>query len=221
MNTIDKPNIQKKELTVVFWDISGFSHLCDILRGSSIPESLIEFINEYYAAVDKVLSNHEGTLDKYMGDGVMALFKTDNHAYSAVEASKALRDSFTHLIKSYMKKWTSEGHINETIDIGLKTGINTGQAIMAEVGTDQKRQYTAFGSVVNYASRFAGLANKGDIIISPSTNSKVEENYFPPPAKIPVEKLYRPKSFGDVKECYKLQGTNPFPTAVRKIGEQE
>lgn len=205
---VDQPRVQKTEvklLTVVFWDIHGFSNLCHILKSS--PESLIEFLNEYYLEVEKVVSANGGSVDKFMGDGVMALFGLEGHdnddgtddAISAVNAALNLKDSFQQIKSKWHKIW--ERKASEKIDIGLKCGISTGEVIVAKVGTEKT---TAIGSVANYASRFEGLAKDSQILMSQTTNSRVKGKFFSYPDKI--KNLQHAKSFGGVTECYLILG---------------
>jgi len=204
----DQRRVQKTEvklLTVVFWDIYGFSNLCHILKTS--PETLIEFLNEYYREVEKVVSANRGNVDKFMGDGVMALFGLEGHdnddgtddAISAVNAALNLKDSFQQIKSKWLKIW--ERKVTEKIDIGLKCGISTGEVIVAKVGTEKT---TAIGSVANYASRFEGLAKDSQILLSQTTNSRVKDKFFSYPDKI--KNLQHSKNFGGVTECYLVLG---------------
>jgi len=210
MKTIDQSLAETRLLTVVFWDINGFSNLCYILRTS--PESVVGFLNEYYHHVEKVVSANGGKVDKFMGDGVMVLFGLEGHdnddgtdaAISAVNAAVNLKDSFQQIKYKECKIW--ERKVNEKIDIGLKCGINTGEIIVAKVEFE-KSQYTAIGSVVNYASRFEGVAKDNQILISQTTNSRVKGKFLS--VLIHVEKLQHAKSFGSVTECYLVLGRLP------------
>src|SRR5947208_8051843 len=172
MNEMDHRRVEMTELkllTVVFWDIDGFSNLCYILSNS--PESIIGFLSEYYGLVEKVVSANGGVVNKFIGDGVMALFGLNGHesddgtndAISAVKAAINLKDSFQQIESEWRKIW--ERKVSEKIDIGLKCGINTGEVIVAKVWTERS-QYTAIGTVVNYASRFEGLAKDNQILMS-------------------------------------------------------
>lgn len=211
---LDPRPVEKTELkllTVVFWDIHGFSNLCDILRTS--PESVVEFLNEYYHQVEKVVSANGGKVDKFMGDGVMALFGLEGRdnddgtddAISAVNAAVNLNDSFQRIKFKWHKIW--ERKVSEKIDIGLKCGINTGEVIVAKVGTEKR---TAIGSVVNYASRFEGLAKDNQILMSQTTNSRIKGEFLS--ELILVKKLQHPKNFGGVTECYLVDGLFPQRT---------
>ena len=213
-HAIDQPPIEKSELkllTVVFWDMDGFSNLCDILRTS--PENVVEFLNEYYHEVEKVVSANGGKVDKFMGDGVMALFGLEGHdnddgtddAISAVNAAVNLNDSFQRIKFKWHKIW--ERKVSEKIDIGLKCGINTGEVIVADLGIE-KLEY--IGPVVNYASRFAGLAQNNEIVMSQTTNSRIKGEFLS--ELIPVKKLQHAKNFGGVTECYLVDGLFPQRT---------
>ena len=216
MTVLDKP-VQKTEVTVVFWDLHGFSKLCNFLSASSIPESIAEFLKEFYVEVERVVSRHRGKVNKFIGDGVMALFGLNvnnndahkhDHAYYAIEAAIEIRESFRQLMES---KWLGvwEGEVNEEIDIGLKCGINTGEVIVADLGIE-KLEY--IGPVVNYASRFAGLAQNNEIVMSQTTNSRFKlRKFMASSERKSVKELHHAKSFGDVEYCYLLLSTSPFP----------
>lgn len=213
MNTTEKPNTQKMDLTVVFWDISGFSKLCDSLYASQIPDSIVEFLKEFYEKVRTVALKYGGEVGKFMGDGVMALFGlnyrgdkdigTSSHVDGALNAAMELRDTFKQLMKpTWDKKW--KANINQSTDIGLKCGINTGDVIVAEVGADG-RQY--IGPTVNYASRFANLAKGNDIVMSQITYTRKSTAKIMAHAE-GVEGLQNKskKSFGDIEKCYVNKG---------------
>jgi len=154
-----------------------------------------------------VTSNY-AVVDRFMGDGVMARFGmkgqdgddgTNDDAICAVTAALQLRKSFRPIKSKWLNRWKRD--INEELDIGLKCVIDTGPVIVAEVGTEQS-QYTALGSVVNYASRFvrlAGYTKDTEILISQTTQSRVKNNFMVDRRPIPIDKLIKPKSFGNVK----------------------
>ncbi len=230
--TPSRHKAEVKFLTVAFWDIRGFSKLCDTLRASSIPEtlangtlrasripdSLVKFLTEYYDDVKSTVTRNEGVVDKFMGDGVMARFGTKGHdnddgtnddAIHAVTAALQLRKSFGIIRSRWLDRWKRD--IYEELDIGLKCGINTGLVVVAEVGTEQS-QYTALGSVVNYASRFAGLAGyvkNTDILISQTTQSRVKDSFLVAREPVPIDTLMKPKSFGNVRGVYPVLRTGP------------
>jgi adenylate cyclase len=135
-------NKAKKEgtvlLTVVFWDIRGFSNLCNILSTDST--SLVLFLKEFFDMTSEIIFEYAGVSDKYMGDRVMALFGSQSkakdcsteNAICAVEAALKLRERFKDLQTKWIDIW--EKHIPHKITIGLKCGINTGYAIVGNIG---------------------------------------------------------------------------------------
>jgi adenylate cyclase len=168
-------------LTVVFWDIKGFSNLCDILKTYST--SLLPFLKEFFDMAREIIFEYGGVSDKYMGDGVMALFgfqskaqdsNTEN-AICAVGAALELRERFKDLQAKWIDRW--EKHVPHTITIGLKCGINTGYAIVGNIGTKKRAQFTAVGTTVNIASRLADICDSGQIIVSTTTKSKISDQF--------------------------------------------
>ena len=143
-------NKSKKEgtvlLTVVFWDIRGFSNLCNILNTDST--SLVLFLKEFFDMTSEIIFEYAGVSDKYMGDRVMALFQSQSkakdcsteNAICAVEVAFKLRERFKVLQTKWIDIW--EKHIPHKITIGLKCGINTGYAIVGNIGTKKRAQFT-------------------------------------------------------------------------------
>jgi adenylate cyclase len=168
-------------LTVVFWDIKGFSKLCDILKTDTT--SLVPFLKEFFDITREIIFEYGGVSDKYMGDGVMALFgfqskaqdcSTEN-AICAVGAALELRERFKDLQAKWIDIW--EKHVPNKITIGLKCGINTGYAIVGNIGTKKRAQFTAVGTTVNIASRLADICDSGQIIVSTTTKSKISNQF--------------------------------------------
>ncbi len=167
-------------LTVVFWDIKGFSNLCDILKTHSTL--LVPFLREFFETAREITFEYGGVLDKYMGDGVMGLFGfeskaeecTENAIY-AVAAALELKERFKHLQLKWIDIW--EKHVPHKIIIGLKCGINTGYAIVGNIGTKQRAQFTALGTTVNIASRLTDICDSGQIIVSATTKSKISNQF--------------------------------------------
>jgi adenylate cyclase len=140
---------QKREITCMFSDIRGFTSISEILQ----PTELITVLNESLGPCTDIILRHRGMLDKYMGDAIMALFNVpldvDRHTDRAVAAAcemvlglHALNDSWKD------RKWPR-------IDIGI--GINRGDAVVGNMGTKARFDYTAIGDAVNLASRLEGL----------------------------------------------------------------
>ena len=169
--------IQNRVLTIVFWDITGFSNLCNILKEE--PHLIVEFLQEYFSVANKIIHKHNGILDKFIGDGIMAYFgykDSDggaNGAISSINAAFELQKSFEKIKSEWIEIWKKQfRHDVSTID--LKCGINTGETLIGKLSTIQRDQFTAFGPTVNLASRLEGKAENNQIIISETTKDKIE-----------------------------------------------
>lgn len=161
---------QRKEITVLFSDIRGFTTFSE----ENNPETIEKYLNEYFNEMVKVIFKHNGTIDKFMGDAIMAFFgaplEDKNHALNAAKASLEMNDTLTWLNKS----WTQRGLMNFNIGIGLNTGI----ALLGNFGSDELMDFTIIGDTVNVASRLESL-NKDEgsnILISATTYEKIKNN---------------------------------------------
>jgi class 3 adenylate cyclase len=173
--------MEQKIVTIVFWDIQGFSVLCYSLEISPILLTL--FLKDFFDAAIQIVSRYDGVVDKFLGDGVMALFgaqsnshrTTGNSASCAIKAALELREQFMILRQKWLEIW--QQYIPYQIDIGLKCGINTGNASVGTLGIKQHDYFTAFGINVNLTKRLADLSVDNEIVISLTTKSKVFEQF--------------------------------------------
>jgi adenylate cyclase len=160
----------RKEITVLFSDIRGFTTFSEKHQ----PEEVVSLLNEYLGAMTEIVFEYEGTLDKFVGDAVMALWGAPigqpDHAERAVRCAV----SMIAKLKQLQAKWTAEGKY--AIDIGI--GINTGDMVVGNMGAEGKKMdYTVIGDNVNLGARLEGLTRKynNHIIISEYTYEKVKE----------------------------------------------
>jgi class 3 adenylate cyclase len=173
--------MEQKIITIVFWDIQGFSVLCYSLEIS--PVLLTLFLKDFFDTATQIVLRHGGVVDKFLGDGVMALFgaqsnslhTTGNSASCAIKAALELREQFIILRQKWLKIW--QRYIPYQIDIGLKCGINTGYASVGTLGIKQYDYFTAFGINVNLTKRLADLSADNEIVISLTARSKVFEQF--------------------------------------------
>ena len=162
---------QRREMSVLFSDIRGFTSVSE--KGE--PEAIVQMLNEYFTRMVEIVFHHKGTVDKFVGDMVMALFgaplEDPEHAEHAVEAAL---DMIQELQKLNVK-WTSEGR--PSLDIGI--GINTGPMIAGNIGSDQIMSYTVIGDAVNLGSRLESLNKQYGtrIIISDATRSRLKGTF--------------------------------------------
>ncbi|XDD45668.1 CHASE2 domain-containing protein [Leptospira sp. WS39.C2] len=159
----------KREITIFFSDVRGFTTISEQLG----PEDLVKLLNEYLSAMTDLIIEYKGTIDKYMGDAIMAFWGApvplEDHAYYACVAALAQLD---HL-KVLQQKW-AERNV-PVIDIGC--GLNSGPAVVGNMGSSHRMEYTCMGDTINLGSRLEG-SNKmytTNIIISEYTYEKVKD----------------------------------------------
>jgi adenylate cyclase len=162
---------QRREMSVLFSDIRGFTSVSE----AATPEAVVAQLNEYFSRMVEVLFRHRGTLDKFVGDMVMALFGAPlddpDHADHAVAAALDMIAELERL----NARWVSEGRAR--LDIGI--GINSGEMIAGNIGAETIRSYTVIGDAVNLGSRLESL-NKDygtRIIISEHTRARLRRSY--------------------------------------------
>jgi class 3 adenylate cyclase len=165
----DEYRIKRKKLVIVFWDISGFSDLCNNLIDD--PIAIVEFLKNYFNEANKIIHKHNGILDKFIGDGIMAYFgihsdNENNHAIHAIEAAFEIRQSFDKIKSSWLKRFNDNYFNKYKPDVHLKCGIHIGDVLFGLLETEYRNQITVIGSNVNFASRLVGKAEKNQIIIS-------------------------------------------------------
>lgn len=163
---------EQRELTILFSDIRGFTTVSESLT----PPELVKLLNEYLSPMTRIVLEERGTLDKFIGDAVMAIFNAPldvpGHATHACTAAVRMMEKLQELNKGFAAKGM------HTLDIGV--GINTGPAVVGNMGADIRFDYTAIGDSVNLASRLEGL-NKyyaTHILVSEDTRKQVEEGLF-------------------------------------------
>ena len=155
----------KKRITILFIDIRGFTPLSEKLP----PEGVVAVLNEYFDIVTKCIFENKGTIDKFIGDAAMALFNTplplEDHALWAVRAGKAITEQGAALQRKVLE--TS----GVTLNFGI--GINTGDAVVGNIGSVNRMDYTAIGDAVNLAARLESNAKAGQVLVSETVYQEV------------------------------------------------
>lgn len=145
-------------ITILFADIRGFTSFAE----GEKPENVVGLLNEYFSAMTEIIFEHGGTLDKYIGDGLMALFgaptATPYDAANAVKAAVAMQRRLLTLNPELLERGYSQ------IAVGI--GLHTGEATVGYIGSEQRSEYTAIGDAVNLASRLESNTVGGQILIS-------------------------------------------------------
>jgi len=157
---------ERLELTVLYADMRGST----LLAERTEPELLVEFVKDYLARMTDAVLAHEGTIDKFVGDEVMALFGApmpqQDHALRAVRAGLKMQVGYQALIKDWSKRGV------QAPPIGV--GIATGRMIVGEMGGPQRTDYTVIGRDANLGSRICGIAKGGQVLISQATYDLVK-----------------------------------------------
>jgi adenylate cyclase len=161
---------QKMELTVLFSDIRGFTTMSE----NAPPEQIVEMLNVHFTVMADIILKHNGTIDKYIGDAIMAFWgapvKTDDHAERAVLAGQEMLEG----IKEVNRILKERGFGHE-IKIGI--GINTGTATIGSIGSEIKKNYTVVGDTVNLSSRLESITKeqKVPLLFSEYTYEKIKD----------------------------------------------
>jgi adenylate cyclase len=184
---------QRRQMTVLFSDIRGFTSVSE--KGE--PEDIVQTLNEYFTRMVDIVFKHKGTLDKFVGDMVMALFGAPlddvDHAEHAVDAALEMIDELLKL----NERWIAEGR--PPLDIGI--GINTGPMIAGNIGSEAIMSYTVIGDAVNLGSRLESLNKQYStrIIISDATRAALPDRYiFRPLGDVVVKGKTRPVAIFEV-----------------------
>ena len=186
---------QRRQMTVLFSDIRGFTTVSE--KGQ--PEEIVAILNEYFTRMVDIVFAHKGTLDKFVGDMVMALFGAPlddpRHAEHAVDAALEMIRELNRL----NAKWTAEGR--PALDIGI--GISTGPMIAGNIGSEAIMSYTVIGDAVNLGARLESLNKEYGtrIIISEATREALPGRYlFRPLGNVVVKGKTTPVAIFEVKE---------------------
>ncbi len=157
-----------REVTVLFADISGFTSMSEKMS----PSAVALLLNDYLSRMTDVIFKYEGTLDKYIGDAIMAVFGAPldmpDHAQRAIRAAVEMQER--------LAEWNAEQR--EGPRLRIRIGINSGKAVAGEIGSVNKKEYTVLGDTVNTASRLeSSVARPGSVVIGEQTLRLVEGQF--------------------------------------------
>ncbi len=165
---------KRRELTVVFLDIEGFSTFSEEVD----VEYINQFLNEFFDRMTQAIFDERGTVDKFLGDGLMAFFgdpvPLEDHADAAVRAARRMQQEMIDL----NRKWYWSGIEAFHKGLRIRIGISTGHVIIGNIGSSRRMEYTVVGSIVNIASRLQAKAPPGGILMTARTKALLKD----PPA---------------------------------------
>jgi len=177
----------RKQMSYIFIDIVGFTPISEYYKNKDDPEGLVELINEFLNEISMIILNNGGMIDKFMGDCVMGIFGApldmDNHAEMAVKSAKEIEEKVKELKVIYKERGLP--------DINVGTGVNTGIAIVGNMGSKTRLDYSVVGDAVNLAARLEATAGRHDHIENKTIWSSYTQEQLPD--------TFKTKSIGAIK----------------------
>jgi adenylate cyclase len=167
---VDKLSGDRRRITVLFSDIRGFTTISEGLA----PEKVVQLLNEYFEKMVEVVFRNKGTLDTFIGDGMMVIFGApEDDEYQEENALKAALEMQSEL-RSVTEKWRPDG-----LNLRIGIGINSGPAIVGNIGSSRRMEYTAIGDTVNLASRLESATKElgVGILISEYTHNALRGSF--------------------------------------------
>ncbi len=160
---------ERREITVVFADVVAFTPLTE----KHDPEQVVAVLNELFTFMTEIVFRHGGIVDKFMGDCIMAVFGVPRpQEDTPLRAVRAAEE---------MMRWLETGNVRWRKELGselqLGIGINTGQAIAGNIGSERRMEYTVIGNVVNVAARLESIARPGQVLMTEETFERVADEF--------------------------------------------
>ena len=188
-----RPGGERRAVTVLYSDVRGFTGLAETMR----PETIAGHLSDYFASMVDLVFEHGGTLDKFMGDALLAVWgaplSAPGDADRALAAARAMQDE----CRSLNARW--RGQDRPPLLIGI--GLHHGDAFAGTIGSPRRLEYTVIGDVVNVAARLCDAASAGEIVLSEETRSRLAD----PPAAVAGEEL-RVRGREGAVVVYRLKG---------------
>ena len=161
-------DVQELEVSVLFADIVGFTPMAEKMS----PNSVAKLLNEYFSRMEEPIFEHDGTVDKFIGDCIMAVFGAPyaqaDHAERAVRVALEMRERLHEL----------NNERNQSAPIEMRMGIHSGKAVSGPIGSEKRREFTVLGDTVNIASRIESMvAKKGQVVIGQTTYERVKGGF--------------------------------------------
>ncbi|MCY1041014.1 response regulator [Corallococcus sp. bb12-1] len=167
---------EKREVTVLFADIRNFTGLAESLP----PEQVVAVLNQVLGRLSDAVLTCGGTLDKFLGDGLMAVFGApvgrSDDALRGLQCAKMMMEAFVELRAVAESEWVAHGREGRPLVLELGVGLNSGVVVSGNIGSALRAEYTCIGDAVNVAARLCALAGPGEILVGERTRELVNAN---------------------------------------------
>ena len=159
---------ENREVTIMLSDLRGFTPLTEHLK----PDQVVDLLNHYFEEMESIISDHQGTINEFLGDAILTFFgapvRYADHAQKAVSCAVAMQLA--------MQKLNTRNEAAGLPPLSMGIGINTGTAIVGNIGSQNRAKYGVVGHTINLASRVEGSSMSGQVMITESTFKKVQKN---------------------------------------------
>jgi adenylate cyclase len=180
---------ERKDMSYLFMDIIGFTPISEFYKNKDDPEGLVVLVNEFLDEMTNIILANGGMVDKFMGDCIMAVFGAPldmpNHAEMAVKSAVEIEAKTLELKQRYKDRGLP--------DINVGTGVNTGPAIIGNMGSSTRFDFSVIGDAVNLAARLEATAGRGDYSEYPTIYSSMTKEQLPP------NMFHNSRKIGDIK----------------------
>lgn len=166
--TDDPLKSHRREITVVFLDLRGFTAFAE----TGEPEIVMEALAEYHQAMGKLVVQHQGTLERFTGDGMMIFFNDPVPVAEPTRRAALMALAMRDAAEALREQWRTRG-----FELGLGIGIAEGYATVGAIGFEERIDYAAIGSVTNLAARLCAQADSGEILISQRVHSRIANEF--------------------------------------------
>ena len=212
---------ESREMTVLFTDIRGFTSISESLQ----PKELSQLMNEYLTPMTEIIHRHHGTIDKYMGDAIMAFWGAplvdESHSYNALHAAEDMITALERLNQRFKQKGWPE------IEIGI--GLNTGMMDVGNMGSEFRMAYTVLGDSVNLGSRLEGLTKNYGVstIIGEETRAKIPDIQCRELDRVKVKgkdrpvSIFEPVGHSDLLSTTEIRNTKQFNEMLLRYRAQD
>ena len=170
-----------RRVYVLFSDVRGFTHMTELLK----PEETVDVLNKMFSAMEEVITQNGGDINKYIGDAIFAYFRRPygnegEAAKMVLRTAMRMQDRFEVLNQSFKVAYSQE------VKIGLGIGVTAGEAIQGNLGSSNRMEFTLIGDTVNMASRLCGVAKHGEVLVNEEMANAAKE-YFELSALPPMQ----------------------------------